>query len=346
MKDIKKLQDLQDGNWNNGMHKIRKVNIKHEDEFLGLKMKQEFIQQHFNSYEASEILKVPLCDDWPRDEQIWAYNPTGRFTVCSSYKLVHQAKINVEDEECSSESAMEKFWTCLWGLSIAPKIKIPLWKKPRLLLGFTSGTLVNGVVRTPTSLQKGKVVIEEPQEDIRQIITHVHLNRRTNVTIPEGCHWRPPDLGYFKHNVDASWTTSKAGFGVLFEVTKAECVLHSQAPLQASSPEHAETIAVCEGLKLAERFGYSCFTIEIDCKGVINQLQSHSGALSPLEHKRRQIFTFIDRLQVLLSFARRNANVLVYLLTAKAISNYPSNIWMEVVPHVIAAAVQTGCLLI
>lgn len=71
---------------------------------------------------------MPLCDDWPRDEQIWAYNPTGRFTVCSSYKLVHQAKINVEDEECSSESAMEKFWTCLWGLSIAPKIKIPLWK--------------------------------------------------------------------------------------------------------------------------------------------------------------------------------------------------------------------------
>ncbi|KAI5676055.1 hypothetical protein M9H77_07005 [Catharanthus roseus] len=36
--------------------------------------KQDLIILHFNSYEAEEILKVPICDDWPSDEQIWACN--------------------------------------------------------------------------------------------------------------------------------------------------------------------------------------------------------------------------------------------------------------------------------
>lgn len=45
---------------------------------------------------------------WPRDEKIWAYNPTG-ITVCLAYKLVLQAKINTASEGYSLESAMEKF---------------------------------------------------------------------------------------------------------------------------------------------------------------------------------------------------------------------------------------------
>lgn len=52
---------------------------------------------------------------------------------------------------------------------------------------------------------------------------------------------------------------------------------------QSCSTEHAETIAVREGLKLAAHFGYSGFNIGSECKGVINQLQSRSEALSSLD---------------------------------------------------------------
>lgn len=35
-------------------------------DFERIAWKQDLIQQHFNQFEAKEILKVPLCDDWPR----------------------------------------------------------------------------------------------------------------------------------------------------------------------------------------------------------------------------------------------------------------------------------------
>ncbi|KAI5676887.1 hypothetical protein M9H77_07837 [Catharanthus roseus] len=53
--------------------------------------------QHFNLFEGEVILKVPLCDGWPRDEQALTYNRSRQFTVRSAYKLVLQAKTSTKD---------------------------------------------------------------------------------------------------------------------------------------------------------------------------------------------------------------------------------------------------------
>lgn len=102
-------------------------------------------------------------------------------------------------------------------------------------------------------------------------------------------------------------------------------IAFSSVIAQSSSPEHVETITVCEGLKLTKNFDYSSFTIESDYKGVINQLQFRFRALTPSGHIHRQIFASINRLQVLLSFARRSGNMATHLLASKAILNiYPT----------------------
>lgn len=87
-------------------------------------------------------------------------------------------------------------------------------------------------------------------------------------------------------------------------------------------------------------FGYTDFTLESNCKGMVDQLKSRSGFFGPLGHVHRKIFTLIDWLHVILSFARQSTNVPAHLLASQAVSNYPSNIYMKVVPHVISANVQ------
>lgn len=90
--------------------------------------KEDLIYQYFNSYEVEEILNVPLCDDRPQDEQIWAYNKLGRFTVHLAYRLILQAKSNSGSGDCSSPSAITHFWTSLWGMYTAPNLKVLLWR--------------------------------------------------------------------------------------------------------------------------------------------------------------------------------------------------------------------------
>lgn len=58
----------------------------------------------------------------------------------------------------------------------------------------------------------------------------------------------------------------------------------STALAHSHSPEHVETIAIWDGLRLAKRFGYANFTLESDCKVAIDQLLSRSDLLSTLGH--------------------------------------------------------------
>lgn len=109
------------------------------------------------------------------------------------------------------------------------------------------------------------------------------------------------------------------------------------------SPEHAETVAICEGLCSAKRFGYTSFTLESDCKGFIDQLKSRSWVLSSLGHVHTQIHALVDRL-IVLSFARCITNVPIHLLAAKAVLTYPSNVWMEVMQDFITTAIQADLI--
>lgn len=69
----------------------RVLKVFNRVDFVKGEWKKDVIQQNSNSYDAEAILKVPLYDSWPRDEQFWAYNRPGQFMVCSTYKLVLQS---------------------------------------------------------------------------------------------------------------------------------------------------------------------------------------------------------------------------------------------------------------
>ncbi|KAI5674138.1 hypothetical protein M9H77_14502 [Catharanthus roseus] len=80
-------------------HLLKGISFEHNLKVSGLTdfeqgfWKQELIRAHFNSREAEEIFKVPLCDDWPKDEQIWAYEKAGKFSVRSAYCLSFRKRI-------------------------------------------------------------------------------------------------------------------------------------------------------------------------------------------------------------------------------------------------------------
>ncbi|KAI5676888.1 hypothetical protein M9H77_07838 [Catharanthus roseus] len=141
---------------------------------------------------------------------------------------------------------------------------------------------------------------------------------------------RPLDLGKFKLNIDAAWSVDSSGVGGLIQDHQGQVRLSFTTKLvHSTSPGHFETVAIQEGLWLAERFGYSGFILENDCKGVVDQLRSRSGPLGLLGHIHEQIFSLVDKLNVSLSFVRRYANTPAHILVALAISTY-SNIWIDV----------------
>lgn len=73
--------------------------------------------------------------------------------------------------------------------------------------------------------------------------------------------------------------------------------------------EHAETVAIQEGLRLAQRFSFFVFTVQSDCRGVIDQLKSRLAVLGSLGYIHSQIFSQVDRLNISLSFVRHSDNV-------------------------------------
>ena len=93
------------------------------DPQLGI-WKLELIQYYFNPIDALAILSIPISPRSPKDRVIWAYNPKGRFTVRSAYKLAHSLSPNLDQSETSNDQADRKFWKVLWSLNVSNKVKI------------------------------------------------------------------------------------------------------------------------------------------------------------------------------------------------------------------------------
>lgn len=80
--------------------------------------------------------------------------------------------------------------------------------------------------------------------------------------------------------MDAAFTAHSAGIGgVIKNHSREVCVVFIKGIVQSLSPEHAEAISICEGLKAADRFGFSTFSVKGDYNSVVNQLRSRSGQL-------------------------------------------------------------------
>lgn len=75
----------------------------------------------------------------------------------------------------------------------------------------------------------------------------------------------------FKINVGTAWKADGAGIGGLIKDHLVRMHLSfTMALTHLYSPKHAEMVAIREGLRQVEQFGYTNYILESDCK-VIDQ---------------------------------------------------------------------------
>ncbi|KAI5661195.1 hypothetical protein M9H77_20518 [Catharanthus roseus] len=282
------------------------------------------------------------------------------------------SKNNPTGSESSSTSSTSRFWTHLWGLHTAPKVKLFLWR------------LYNNILPTRknlswriTSISPCCAMCPKSEEDILHIFfrcriatetwSNLDFSRLVNLFLSPMTHqaileqmisWPAHDSARFAYFLCCIWNCRN---NMIFQHIPPD---HSKIILQATdvsvvpsvpvggisckanshSPEHAEMIAIWEGLCLAKRFGYTNYIIESNCKVFIDQLQAQSGILSSLGHIHQQILSLVDRQSVVLSFSLYDANIPTHLLAAQSVSTYLSNVWFEVVPYFISTVVQADLI--
>jgi hypothetical protein len=83
------------------------------------------VQQLFNTWDAAEILKIPLNLLHKEDEQIWKLSRNGLYSVRSAY---HHLIEHVID---NNHLKVDGNWKILWRLQVPNKVKIFLWRALR-----------------------------------------------------------------------------------------------------------------------------------------------------------------------------------------------------------------------
>lgn len=97
-------------------------------------------------------------------------------------------------------------------------------------------------------------------------------------------------------------------------------------------------------MRKVERFGYRSFILESDYKSMVDQVNPRRGSSSILG-LYSQIWILIQKLRVSIYHIKRSINVLVHKLLGSVVKKYSSNIWVEPVPDVMVAAVQTDLMI-
>ena len=91
------------------------------------KVRNTFIPQ-----EAQIILGIPVSPRLPQDSRIWAWTPSGNFTINSAYKVAQllssEADQMLEWGESSNNSGMQSVWKLIWSLNCPHKIKHFMWR--------------------------------------------------------------------------------------------------------------------------------------------------------------------------------------------------------------------------
>lgn len=125
----------------------------------------------------------------------------------------------------------------------------------------------------------------------------------------------------------------RVSFGIIWEKVQ---ISFTTVLAHSPSPEHAEMIAINEGLHLVERFGYTNQTLESDCKVVINQLG----------HVHQQILSLVNMWFVVLSliFCSPQCQHSNTFISCSCRFYLPSNVSMEVVLLFISTVVPANLI--
>lgn len=90
--------------------------------------KECMIRNEFPPVEAEKILQIPLCSALPTNRLIWNGNPSGLFTVKSSYHLQHSFG---RRDVCSEPIDL---WKKLWNSATTPRSRMLVWRVYRKAL--------------------------------------------------------------------------------------------------------------------------------------------------------------------------------------------------------------------
>ncbi|KAK1559355.1 hypothetical protein Q3G72_013572 [Acer saccharum] len=156
--------------------------------------------------------------------------------------------------------------------------------------------------------------------------------------------WKPPKLGEFKINYDASYRlrSGKAGVGIIIQEYKGIAIATRSSPvLGCSSVEMLEAQACLEGLQLAIDIGISGVVIESDDAGVIQLLSNQIVPRTEMGAIIRNSLALGASMN-LLSFEaiRRKANSVAHCLAQLVLSLDGPVVWLDEMPSDIARLVR------
>ncbi|KAK1568613.1 hypothetical protein Q3G72_026726 [Acer saccharum] len=155
--------------------------------------------------------------------------------------------------------------------------------------------------------------------------------------------WRPPQVGSFKINCDASFQlrSGKAGVGVIIRDHRGLVVAAKASPVfGCSSVELLDAQACLEGLQLALDIGISGVVLESDAAGVIKLFSDHIVPRTEMGAIMTDCLALTNLVGVVSTVAvRRGANSVVHSLAQLALSLEGPVVWLEELPPDIARLV-------
>ncbi|XP_034219163.1 uncharacterized protein LOC117630568 [Prunus dulcis] len=256
------------------------------------------------------------------------------------------------------ESVIHALWSCPNAQKVRKKV---LFKEVFTRLHFSNYGDLFEVVTTYLSKyemrlflyicwnlwqNRNKVVVEGRSCAQEVIFNRAHylaneygslVKGEPKLIIEKPTKWSPPPVGKYKLNVYAAFIPEigVGGIGAVVRNDKGEVMAAMTFPLAvATSPKHAEIMALHFGMKFARDASFSSFLIESNSQGVVNDIkkdeeESWASDGHLIDDIKRSLQHFED---VTISFSPRGCNQVAHSLARHAFNCNTMVTWIEEVP--------------
>ena len=98
--------------------------------------KEDLVRSIFTPFDASEILKIPLCTRNITDFWAWHEEARGRFSIGSAYRMIlhikhaHEAQLDGSSGTSYYSNETSK-WSMIWHIQVPSKLKGFVWRLAR-----------------------------------------------------------------------------------------------------------------------------------------------------------------------------------------------------------------------
>lgn len=86
----------------------------------------DLVRGLFLPVDVEEILNIPLCNVWPRDELVWHFTKNGDYSVRYAYHAIQEH--NRRGNAGSSSNEVQALWKKIRNLKMPPRIRHFIWR--------------------------------------------------------------------------------------------------------------------------------------------------------------------------------------------------------------------------